>query len=72
MTLIKTPVRRETASLYRRRPLVILAHPRHLEIKEKKRRDSVSVSYEAIYEFALSIRFRQQQAEKRAKRRAKS
>jgi hypothetical protein len=48
---------------------VIVAHPRHLEIKEKKRRDSVNVSYEAIYEFALAIRYRQQQAEKRAKRR---
>jgi len=69
VTLIKTPVRRETCSLYRRRPLVIVAHPRHLEIKEKKRRDSVNVSYEAIYEFALAIRYRQQQAEKRAKRR---
>lgn len=70
MTLIKSPVRRETSSLYRRRPLVIVAHPRHLEIREKKRRQSVSVSYDVLYEFALKMKWRNEQAEKRAKRRA--
>lgn len=73
MTLLKNDARvmRETATLYRRRPLVIALRPRYLEIREKGRRDTLPVEYGALYDFAQKLRFRQQQAEKREQRRGK-
>lgn len=65
MTSIQRPVRRETAVLYRGRPLLVELAPRHLTIREKGRRDRVSVDFAAIYEFAMKIRFRREQAEKK-------
>ena len=69
MTLLKTPVRRETASYYRGRALMLVCHPRHLEIREKARRDVVSVDYLTLYEFALKLRWRKLQQEKKQARR---
>jgi hypothetical protein len=71
VTLINSPVQRETAIIYRRRPLVIVAHPRYLEIREKKRRDSVMIPYDQVYEMALRKRFNTQQAEKKAAKKAR-
>ena len=71
MTGITRPVRRETALYYRGRALMVELAPRHLVIREKGRRDSVSVDYAAIYEFALKIRFRREQAEKVSKRKGR-
>jgi hypothetical protein len=71
VTLINVPVQRETATIYRRRPLVIVAHPRYLEIREKKRRDSVMIPYDQIYELALRKRFNAEQAENRRMRGAR-
>jgi hypothetical protein len=62
-------VTRETAALYRRRALVVRLHPRHMEIREKGRRDVLCVAYDTVYEFALKLRWRQAQAEKKAARR---
>ena len=62
-------VTRETAALYRRRALVVRLHPRHMEIREKGRRDVLTVTYEAIYEFSAKPRWRREQAEKKANRR---
>ena len=59
------PVTRETASVYRSRPLVVRLRPRTIEIREKGRRDVLSVDYSVLYEFALKLRWRRSQAEKR-------
>ena len=61
-------VTRETCSYYRRRSLVVRLHSRHLEIREKGRRDAVPVDYVAIYELALKLRHRREKAEKAAAR----
>jgi hypothetical protein len=67
VTTLTKPVRRETSVLYRRRPLVVNLTPRFIEIREKGRRDVLSVGYDVIYEFAMKLRFRQEQTEKRKK-----
>lgn len=67
MTVATKPVRRETQDVYRGRPLMITVLPRYLEIREKGRRDILSLDYATIYEFALKTRWRREQAEKRLK-----
>lgn len=59
-------VQRETCSYYRQRSLVVRLHPRHIEIREKGRRDSITVDYQTLYEFSLKKRFLAQQAENKA------
>ena len=49
-------LRRETATIYRGRALVVTLHPRYIEIHEKGRRDSAALDYEAVYETALKAR----------------
>ena len=66
MTLATKPVTRETAAMYRRRPLVVTIKPRHLELREKGRRDTLAVDYATIYEVAMKLRWRREQAEKKA------
>jgi hypothetical protein len=70
MTRIRTEktVKRETASLYRGRPLIVRLHPRFVEIRPKGKRTSVSVGYEAIYEFGWKVLARQQAAEKKQRK----
>jgi hypothetical protein len=70
MTYISRPVTRETAVLYHRRPLVVTIEPRCVTIREKGRRDRVSLSFDVIYEFALRRRFMEREKEKRAARAA--
>lgn len=60
-----TRTTRETAVTYRRRPLVVTVLPRTIELREKGRRDVLAVDYATIYEFALKLRWRREQAEKR-------
>jgi hypothetical protein len=64
MTSVTKPVRRKTATLYRGRALVVTVHPRHIEIREERRWDSVSVDIASVYEFALKLRWRKLEAEK--------
>lgn len=71
MTFAARPVRRETAQVYRGRPLVVTVHAGYLEIREKGRRDALTVDYATVYEFAMKLRWKRQQAEKRSARRAK-
>jgi hypothetical protein len=61
-----TKTTRETAVSYRGRPLIATLTPRYLEIREKGRRDTLAVSYDAIYELALKLRWRKKMAEKKA------
>ena len=67
MTTLKadSSVVRETATLYRTRPLVVRLKARHLEIREKGRRDTLLVDYAVLYDFAQKMRWRREQAEKR-------
>lgn len=65
------PTRRETASYYRGRALMVQLRGRYLEIREKGRRDVVSVEYGAIYELGLKIRWRRERAEKQKDRQSK-
>jgi len=53
---------RETAILYRGRALVVKLRPRWIELREKGRRDVVSMSYDAIYEWALKRRWQERRA----------
>jgi hypothetical protein len=60
---------RETATFYRRRPLVVSLRGRYLEIREKGRRTALNVEYATLYEFAAKLKWRQEQAEKKQNRR---
>lgn len=68
MTVATKPVTRETRLAYRGRALVATLMPKHLELREKGRRDTLMVDYAAIYELALKLRWRKIQAEKKAAR----
>jgi hypothetical protein len=60
------PLKRETASQYRRRPLIVRLYARHMELSERGKRRRVAVDYAAIYELALKLQFRKDQAERLA------
>lgn len=69
MTLaILSPVRRETSVLMRRRPLIVELTAHAAIIREKGRRDRVTVPWDAAYQMGLKLRARERMAEKRAKR----
>lgn len=65
------PVRRETAVVYRGRPLIVEIHPGYLKLREKGRRTSVSLDYRTALEVAYKILWKQEQAEKKAAGRKK-
>lgn len=56
MTTTQRPVKRETVTTYRGRPLVITLRDRYIEIAEKGRHTSVSLTYGDLYELALKVR----------------
>lgn len=61
-------IKRETATMYRGRPLVIELHPRHVAVRQKGKRTDVVLGYDAIYEAAYKLLWRAQQAAKKAAR----
>lgn len=69
MTSSAKPITRKTEKIYRSRPLIVTLKAFHLEMREYKRRDTLCVDYATLYEFALKLRWRQQQAEKGVTRR---
>lgn len=71
MTLAIRPVTRETAAQYRRRPLVVTILPRHLEIREKGRRDTLQIDYATLYEWLGKRRYLREQEERRRAKKAK-
>jgi hypothetical protein len=71
MTIATKPVRRETAVIYRGRPLICELRPWGVILREKGRRLGVPVDYRAIYEFGFKIMARQAAAEKEKARKAK-
>lgn len=69
-----SPTRRETQSIYRGRALLVSLLSRRLEIKEKGRRGEqaiLSVDYLTLYEFAMKLKWRREQGEKREARKRK-
>ena len=63
MTQIKSDsvLRRETATLYRGRPLLVELHPGFMLVREKGRREGgYSIDYRAVYEAAAKIHARQE------------
>lgn len=69
MTTIKPdrPIRRETASLTRRRPIIIELHPGYLTLKAKRGKTSVAVDYAAILDLGYKMLARAERAEKAKK-----
>ena len=66
MTLALTsPVKRETSTLSRRRPLIVELTAHAAIIREKGRRDRVTVPWDAVLDLGYKLRARQERAEKR-------
>lgn len=72
MTLaINSPVRRETSTLVRRRALIVELTAHAAIIREKGRRDRVTVPWDAVYDLGLKLRARAALAEQRAQKEAR-
>lgn len=52
----------------RYRPIIFEAHPQYVEIRLKGCRDRLSLSYEAIYDFAARVTADKARAEKKAQK----
>lgn len=65
------PVRRETAEVSRRRPLIVELHPRYAVLREKGRRHSVDVPYSAMLALGYKLLAKQKREEKLATRQKK-
>lgn len=66
MTLaIKSPVKRETSTLYRRRALLVEVTAYSAVIREKGRRDAVTVPWDVVYEVGMKLLAREAKAVKR-------
>jgi hypothetical protein len=57
-------VKRETASTYRGRPLIVELHPGYLILRQKGTRRAVSVDYGAVLDLGYKIMARAERAEK--------
>ena len=54
-----SPVKRETATLYRGKPLVVELHAGYMTVSRKRERLSVAIDYAAVYETAMKIAARE-------------
>lgn len=68
MTLITTPVTRESACVDHGKPLIVTLHPRHLEVRPKGTRQRYTISYDACLWLAVKRRFEEKQREKQARK----
>lgn len=68
MTKLEKIVQRETATVYRGRPLIIELHPRHLILRQKGKRHRVTLDYATAVDVAYKLLWKQEQAEKAAAR----
>ena len=65
MTLaIKSPVFRETSTVVRRRALIVELTAHSAIIREKVRRDRVTVPWDAVYDLGMKLRAREKRADK--------
>ena len=60
------PVRRETASYSRTRPLIVTLHPGYMEVREKGRWIGYTIDYVAIFHCAAKAKALADRAEKAA------
>jgi hypothetical protein len=70
MTKLSKPVRRETATVYRGRPLMAELHGGYIHLREKGRRAGVIVDYRAVFELGWKMLAREKAAAKKARRHA--
>ena len=68
MTSLNHPIRRETATTYRGRPLIVELHPGYALIREKGKRHSVSVGYAAILELGYKLLAREARPQPRKRK----
>ena len=68
MTAIQKPVRRESATYYRGRPLIVEIHPSYVVLREKGRRQGVTVDYRAVLDLGYKLMARAAAAEKHARK----
>jgi len=64
----QSPVKRETSAVVRGRAIVVILHPGWMEVKEKGRKHTVSVSYRAVMDLGYKLLAREQAAERKAKK----
>ena len=57
MTKLTTPVTRETATFERTNPIIVTLHPRHIELRLKTQRKSVTVDYGTLLDFARKLAY---------------
>lgn len=67
--IIRRPVRRETATVYRGRALMVELHPGYVVLREKGRRTSVTVDWRTVYETGWKILARAAAAERGPRKR---
>lgn len=72
MTKATKPVRRETFSCFRGRPLVIEIHPTFVTIREKGRRSHYSVTFDQIFNIGARNAAAARRAEKAEAKKAAS
>jgi hypothetical protein len=65
------PLRRETATVYRGRPLIVELHPGYLVLREKCTRKAVTVDYRTALELGYKLLARQAAIDKHDKKRRK-
>lgn len=72
MTTLKPnqPLRRETATVYRGRTLLVELHPGYIALREKGRRHSITVDYRAVLDLGFKLLARAER-EERATRKGK-
>ena len=71
MTRIEHPVRRETASSYRGRALIVELHGAFMVIRRKGTRQNVMLDYPTALEVGYKILARQQESERAAEKKAR-
>ena len=55
MTKLEKPLTRETAAAHRGDPIVIVLHPKYLQVRLKGKRDGMNVDYETLLDFARKL-----------------
>ena len=68
MTGLQKPVRRETATVYRNKPLIVELHAGYILLRRKKDRHSVTVDYRTILEVGYKLLARAEAREKAERR----
>jgi hypothetical protein len=69
MTALSTsrPVTRETATVYRGRPLIVSLRPAYMMLREKGRRSGVTLDYRAALDLAFNLLAREKRAERKSR-----